>query len=74
MKQLKALVFVFLIVGGILLSAENAKAQTGYMISTLDVNGDTLDGYSATNLYDYDFTYYYTAGVKGYLYAKTVTF
>ncbi len=68
MKQSKSHIFVFLIVCGILISAQIAQAQTGYIISYLEVNGDSLDGYSATNLYDYNFTYYYSVGVTGTLY------
>ena len=68
MKRLKLLIFVFLIVGGILLSAQNAKAQTGYMISSLKISGDALFGYSATNIYDYNFAYYCRVGVTGSLY------
>lgn len=68
MKPLKFFIFFFLIVGGILISAQNTKAQTGYMISSLEVIDTTVFGYSETSLYDYNFTYYYEVGVEGRLF------
>ncbi|MEJ7860861.1 MAG: IPT/TIG domain-containing protein [Pyrinomonadaceae bacterium] len=68
MKPLKFFIFFFLIVGGILISAQNTKAQTGYMISSLEVIDTTVFGYSETSLYDYNFGYYYEVGVEGRLF------
>lgn len=68
MKPLKSLFFVFLIVGGILISAQNTKAQTGYLSSFLEVIDGTVFGQSETILYNYSFGYYYTVGVDGLLY------
>lgn len=71
MKQLRFLIFVFLIAGGILISAQNTKAQTGYMSSYLEVFDTTVIAESETTLYNYNFVYYYQVGVEGRLFNQS---
>lgn len=74
MKRLKLFVLASVVLGGILMFAQNTNAQAGYAMSTLDFyeGGLRIEGYSETVLMSYSVGYYYDVSVNGTLYNQNV--